>query len=325
MSFQEEAGSIYVAQAYVTKIDCQSSAHINEERASYQKNTKQEHDSTRLSCATQSYLQAIGKAHVFTREEEQFYARKLRQGDWPARQKMLVHNLRLVVKIASTYRGSSLSLLELVSEGNIGLFYALEKFNPELGYKFSTYATPWVRQAIERSILVRQRLIRTPYRLARGLRKLQRAQVKLAETHAKTATTKQLAECLGCSEEEVRFLSGLECHEYSLDGTGVDGERTQHEILPAETKCPCLRAQDVQLETLIMQLVNKLPKMQQSIVALRFGLFGNQVHTLQEVASIMDVSRERVRLLQIQILQRMRRELEQQGLDAELIFAETAG
>lgn len=325
MLFQEEAGCNYAARSYITNTGCKNSLRVREEGAAYQENTNQKLSASKLSCATQSYLQAIGRAHIFTREEEQFYARQLRQGELAARQKMVVHNLRLVVKIARSYLGGNQSLLELISEGNLGLFYALDKFDPELGYKFSTYATPWIRQAIERSILVKQKLVRTPYRLARKLRQLQRARTKMAATHAKTSTTEQLAANLGWSEQEVRLLSRLDYHEYSLDSTYANSERTQHEVLPAETKCPFTDIQDVQLEKLALLLVQQLPKVQQSVVALRFGLFGNQAHTLQEVASIMGVSRERVRLMQIQVLQRMRRELEQHGLSAELIFAHASG
>lgn len=322
MLFQEEAGCSNAARLYTTSIGCKKPLRVREEGAAYQENINQKLSASKLSCATQSYLQAIGKARVFTREEEQFYARQLRQGELAARQKMVVHNLRLVVKIARSYLGSNQSLLELISEGNLGLFYALEKFNPDLGYKFSTYATPWIRQAIERSILVKQKLIRTPYRLARKVRQLQRARIKMAAKHAKTSTTEQLAAYLGWSEQEVRLLSRLDYQEYSLDSTYAESERTQHEVLPAQAKCPCTDIQNVQLEQLILELVHQLPKMQHSIVALRFGLFGNQAHTLQEVASIMGVSRERVRLMQIQVLQRMKRELEQHGLSAELIFAD---
>lgn len=324
MLFQEEAGCSNAVQSYILHSYCKSAVRVAEESAAYEESINPQANSTALSCGTQSYLQAIGKARVFTREEEQFYARQLRQGELLARQKMVVHNLRLVVKIARSYLGSKLSLLELISEGNIGLFYALEKFNPDLGYKFSTYATPWIRQAIERSILVRQRLIRTPYRLARRVRQLQRARNKLAATDAQATTAEQLAACLGWSVQEVRLLSGFDYQEYSLDSTYAESERAQHEVLPAQAKCPCTDIQNVQLEKLILELVHQLPKMQQSIVVLRFGLFGNQAHTLQGVASIMGVSRERVRLMQIQVLQRMKRELEQHGLSAELLFSDAA-
>jgi len=325
MLFQGEAGCNYAAQSYITRLGCQKPLSIREENPVYQQRVERKPEPSVLSCATQSYLQAIGRAHVFTREEEQFYARQLRQGEMAARQKMVVHNLRLVVKIARSYVGRGQSLLELISEGNVGLFYALDKFDPELGYKFSTYATPWIRQAIERSILVRQKLVRTPYRLARRVRQLQRARIKLAATHAKTTTTEQLANNLGWPEHEVRLLSKLDYQEYSLDSSYADSERTQHEVLPAETKCPSVEFQEGQLEKLILLLVQQLPKMQQSVVVLRFGLYGNQAHTLQEVASIMGVSRERVRLMQIQVLQRMKRELELHNLSAELIFAHASG
>lgn len=323
MLFQEEAGCSYSAQ--VSKMSQGVVWHVAERRKPYHQQSVRKPEPYHQKCATQSYLQAASKAHIFTREEEQYYARQLRQGEARARDKMIVHNLRLVIGIAQRYRGSELSLLERISEGNLGLFYAVEKFEPELGYKFSTYATPWIRQAIERSILVKQKLIRTPYRLARDIRSLKKAHAQLEAKYESGVTVKQLADSLAWSEEKIQQTISIEHHECSIDSEPREDARSQHDTLASDLSSPCAAVQSRDLCAFLLRLVQQLPRLQRKVVTLRYGLFNHQAHTLQEVASILGVSRERVRLIQLQVQDRLRREFERHGLDAQSIFADSAG
>jgi len=268
------------------------------------------------------YLREIGRMPLLSAEEEVYYSRLLLQGDEAARQKMIESNLRLVVKIARRYMNRGLSLLDLIEEGNLGLIRAVEKFDPELGFRFSTYATWWVRQNIERAIMNQTRTIRLPVHIIKELNQCRRATRQLSQTLSHTPTPEELAEKLNKKSSHVLKILRFNERARSADvPIGDEGNKTLVDTLTPEypTDPEALSGKDDMAATL-ENLVTELTPKQQEIICRRFGLRNYDVSTLEEVGKAVGLTRERVRQIQIQVLSQLRVTLKNLGIGSDVLF-----
>ena len=274
--------------------------------------------------ATQIYLSEIGFSPLLSAEEEVFYSRKALSGDELSRRRMIESNLRLVVKIARRYINRGLALLDLIEEGNLGLIRAVEKFDPERGFRFSTYATWWIRQTIERAIMNQTRTIRLPIHVVKELNVYLRAARELAQTLDHEPSPEEIADLLDRPIEDVKRLLGLnECVVTSVeDPLGNDSDKTildtladEHIVDPAEL------LQDANLRENMDFWLTQLSEKQREVVVRRFGLHGHEMSTLEEVGNEIGLTRERVRQIQVEALKRMREILEKQGLSQDSLFS----
>lgn len=269
------------------------------------------------SFGSYGYVGTAKKVRLFSSEEERFYARKLRQGDAAARRAMVVHNLRLVISIARAYQGQGMSLTELANEGCVGLLYAVRGFDPELGFRFSTYASAWIRQAIERALVRHGRLVYMPFRHVRQLRKLQRSRL---EQEALDPAVRDRVGGLEQNAADLEQLAAMQHWVVSMDDS-TQQAGSGHDRLSCDRLDPERDTLAEQLNGLLLDILNEFCPKKQAIICLRFGLRGNETHTLREVADIMGMSHEQVRRLQNQALERMRQRLERLGLNAGMLFA----
>ncbi len=274
--------------------------------------------------ATQLYLNEIGFSPLLTPEEEVYFARRALRGDGEARKRMIESNLRLVVKIARRYVNRGLSLLDLIEEGNLGLIRAVEKFDPERGFRFSTYATWWIRQTIERAIMNQTRTIRLPIHVVKELNVYLRAARELTQKLDHEPTPEEIARLLDKPIDDVKRMLGLNERVSSVDTPmGHDSEKSLLDTI-ADTKCtdPAEVLQDSDLRASIDYWLDQLPHKQKEVIARRFGLRGYEMSTLEEVGKEIGLTRERVRQIQVEALKRLRDVLEKQGLTGESIFGE---
>ncbi|MDY7219023.1 RNA polymerase sigma factor RpoS [Denitrificimonas sp. JX-1] len=271
---------------------------------------------------TQLYLESIGLTPLLSPEQEVLYARRVQRGDSSARKQMIESNLRLVVSIAKYYQNRGLPLLDLIEEGNLGLIRAVEKFDPERGFRFSTYATWWIRQAVERGLMNTTRTVRLPVHISKELNAYLRAVQKLTGQDGRIPSLEQIANYLERSVSYVQQMHEYSEHALSLDATNVhDSEMRLLDILVDEnTIDPSDAIQNNDLAVCIDKWVAELDARQREIVLRRFGLRGYDSHTLQEVGSMMGLTRERVRQLQMDALKRLRIKLEAHGLSGDLLF-----
>ena len=268
---------------------------------------------------TRLYLNEIGVAKLLTAEEEVAVARRIRQGDVAARQRMIECNLRLVVKIARRYRNRGLPLLDLIEEGNLGLIHAVHKFDPERGYRFSTYATWWIRQTIERAIMNQARTVRLPIHVIKDINTCMRAARKLQQNCDHTPTAAEIAHKLNRDVDEVERLLAL--HERVTVGASVDEERGPLEKLPAGHAVePPVCAQKDKVNALLDHWVLELGDKQREVVERRFGLHGYPRATLEEIGREIGVTRERVRQIQIDALATLKRTLESHGMSSDALL-----
>ncbi|MGE0485729.1 MAG: RNA polymerase sigma factor RpoS [Gammaproteobacteria bacterium] len=274
--------------------------------------------------ATRLYLNEIGYSSLLTAAEEVQLARLALRGDGKARERMIVSNLRLVVKIARRYMNRGLALLDLIEEGNLGLIRAVEKFDPERGFRFSTYATWWIRQTIERALMNQTRTIRLPIHVIKEINVYLRAARELAQKLDREPSPEDVANMLDKPIEDVKRMLGLNERTTSVDVPAErDSDRSVLDTIPDEHNTDpvvLLQDDDVQrhLETWLAQLNDK----QRAVVERRFGLNGQEIATLEEVGSEIGVTRERVRQIQIEALKRLRKILEREGFSVEQLFAE---
>ncbi|WP_437884185.1 RNA polymerase sigma factor RpoS [Pseudomonas sp. LRF_L74] len=279
-------------------------------------------DYTRALDATQLYLNEIGFSPLLTPQEEVHFARLAQKGDPAGRRRMIESNLRLVVKIARRYVNRGLSLLDLIEEGNLGLIRAVEKFDPERGFRFSTYATWWIRQTIERAIMNQTRTIRLPIHVVKELNVYLRAARELTQKLDHEPSAEEIAGLLEKPVAEVKRMLGLNERVTSVDvSLGPDSDKTLLDTLTDEKPSdPCELLQDDDLSQSIDQWLSELTDKQREVVVRRFGLRGHESCTLEEVGQEIGLTRERVRQIQVEALKRLREILEKNGLSADSLF-----
>ncbi len=274
--------------------------------------------------ATQMYLGEIGFSPLLSAEEEIYFSRKALAGCDASRKRMIESNLRLVVKIARRYINRGLSLLDLIEEGNLGLIRAVEKFDPERGFRFSTYATWWIRQTIERAIMNQTRTIRLPIHVVKELNVYLRAARELSQTLDHEPSAEEIADLLDRPLEDVKRMLGLnECVVTSVeDPLGSDSDKTVLDTLADDQNTdPAQMLQDENLRQNIDQWLHDLTEKQREVVVRRFGLRGHEMATLEEVGNEIGLTRERVRQIQVEALKRLREILESQGLSQDSLFS----
>jgi RNA polymerase nonessential primary-like sigma factor len=273
--------------------------------------------------ATSLYLKEIGYAPLLTAEEEVFYARKLQRGSESARHRMIESNLRLVVKISRRYANRGLELLDLIEEGNLGLMRAVEKFDPELGYRFSTYATWWIRQTIERALMNQTRTIRLPVHVLKELNVYLRASRKLAQRLDHAPTPEEIAEEVGKPVADVRKILGLSERISSIDVPVAEKEKTLVETIADDNMfSPEYQLEDENLISVLNEWLEQLPEKQREVLVRRFGLLNHQEETLEQVGREIGLTRERVRQIQVDAMRRLGDVLRKHGLSSDLLFAD---
>jgi RNA polymerase primary sigma factor len=256
------------------------------------------------------YFAKIGKGGLLTRRQEVSLSRRARSGDRRARQRLIEKNLRLVVSVAKRYRGMGLPFEDLIQEGNIGLMTAVDKFEPELGNRFSTYATWWIRQAVQRAVADKGRTVRIPAHMGEKLRRLARTRGELASELGREPTDTELAGRLGWTEEEARFAMRVLPDATSLNGplTADEGASGVGELVADEQASRV--AEEVVEEAelaLLFEAMGRLPERVRHVLVRRHGLDGGEPATLKELAEELGISRERVRQLQREAERRLRR------------------
>jgi RNA polymerase nonessential primary-like sigma factor len=279
-----------------------------------------------LNDITQIYLNEIGQNPLLTAAEELDFARASRAGDFESRQKMIEHNLRLVVSIAKHYLNRGLTLADLIEEGNLGLIHALEKFDPERGFRFTTYATWWIRQSIERAIMNQSRTIRLPAHVVKELNIVLRA-LRHLETHgmvgeSREPTLDDVAHLLGKPVEQVRKVLGYNEHVTSLDAP-VDAEQglsVGDQLADDDAPTPELVLHNSEIERWIRQWLDELSDRQRRVIERRYGLSGAEVATLEQLARELGVTRERVRQIQAEALDKLRARLRVRGLSRDALL-----
>ncbi|MBD2813456.1 RNA polymerase sigma factor RpoS [Xenorhabdus sp. Flor] len=276
----------------------------------------------RVLDATQLYLGEIGFSPLLTAEEEVLFARRALRGDIAARQRMIESNLRLVVKISRRYSNRGLALLDLIEEGNLGLIRAVEKFDPERGFRFSTYATWWIRQTIERAIMNQTRTIRLPIHIVKELNVYLRTARELAHKLDHEPTIEEIAEKLDKPVDDVSRMMRLNERITSVDTPiSGDSDKALLDILSDENDSgPETTIQDDDMKQSIVKWLFELNAKQREVLARRFGLLGYEAETLEDVGREIGLTRERVRQIQVEGLRRLRDILHTQGLNIESLF-----
>lgn len=275
--------------------------------------------------STQRYLNQIGMRPLLTLEQEIYYATLAKQGNFAARQTMIEHNLRLVVSIAKHYINRGVALLDLIEEGNLGLMHAISKFEPERGFRFSTYATWWIRQSIERAIMNQARTIRLPVHRIRELNLVLRAKYHLESrisSDGHDARLEDIAHLVERSVDEVRETLGMADHVTSLDSP-IDGD-PQSSLLDILTDVaqhgPEADAEHHEMIMLVRRWLDSIPIKQRLVIMRRFGLDNGSPATLEELAEEMGVTRERVRQIQQDGLLRLRRAMSARGVGKDALL-----
>lgn len=272
--------------------------------------------------ATRLYLSEIGFSPLLTSEEEVKYSRMAQRGIEAGRKRMIESNLRLVVKIARRYMNRGLPLLDLIEEGNLGLIHAVEKFDPERGFRFSTYATWWIRQTIERAIMNQTRTIRLPIHVVKEINIYLRAARQLSQKLDHEPTAEEVAVLLDKPISEVKRMLGLNERITSVDSPlSKDADKSILDAIPDENNTdPSTQLQDDDVKANLDSWLSKLSEKQREVVERRFGLHGHEISTLEEVGNEIGVTRERVRQIQVEALRRLREILESDGYSLEALF-----
>ena len=270
---------------------------------------------------TRQYLDEIGISPLLSADEEKYYARLALSGDEPARQRMIESNLRLVVKISRRYFNRGLPLLDLIEEGNLGLIHAVKKFDPERGFRFSTYATWWIRQTIERAIMNQSRTVRLPIHVIKDINTCLRAARHLRQEGENTPTTAAIASYLQRDVAEVERLMGL--HQrvtLSAGPADEDGSTPVDRLRGKRDAEPSRCAQKEAMNDIVDHWVCELNEKQRAVVERRFGLHGFRRATLEQVGHEIGVTRERVRQIQLDALKNLRTMMENDGISSDTIL-----
>lgn len=274
--------------------------------------------------ATQLYLKEIGTTPLLTAEEEVLFARRMQAGDMSARDRMIRSNLRLVVKIARRYLNRGLTLLDLAEEGNLGLIRAVEKFDPERGFRFSTYATWWIRQNIERALMNQTRTIRLPIHVIKELNSYLRKAREMAQQLDHEPSPEEIADALSIPKEDVTRLFRL--NERTLSTDMPMNEESDKPLLdalaPDENANPQEDVSTDNLHVKLYELIDHLNEKQRVILAQRFGLRGYEEATLEDVGKEVGLTRERVRQIQIEALDELKDMLSDLGIQRDTLFRE---
>ena len=259
------------------------------------------------------YLREIGKIPLLSIDEENELAKKAMEGNQRAKDKMAEANMRLVVSIAKRYSGRGLELLDLIQEGNTGLLRAVDKFDPSKGFKFSTYATWWIRQAITRAIADQARTIRIPVHMVETINKLMRTQRRLTQELNREPTNKELAKEMDMDVEKIEYIQKIKQDITSLDaGVGRDGEEGEESTLgdfieDEDTASPEESATVQLLKEQVREILSTLSDRERKILEMRFGLNGTKSHTLEEVGLEFAVTRERIRQIEAKALMKLKK------------------
>lgn len=283
--------------------------------------------------ALQIYLREIGKLALLTPQEEFDTATRARAGEFAARQAMIEHNLRLVVSVAKNYIGRGLPLIDLIEDGNLGLMHAIDKFEPERGFRFSTYASWWIRQSIERALMHQARLVRLPVHVVRDLNQVLRTRRALeaqaahfGQAGAHGVRTDELAAALGRPLAEVAALLKFAETPASLDApldrasTEADAETLLDAVADDESADPMSRALGAEVEALLSHGLESLNPREREVLAGRYGLGAREAETLEVLAGRLKLTRERVRQIQQEALVKLRRSMARSGVDKPALF-----
>ena len=254
------------------------------------------------------YLQDIGKIPLLTREEEVELAQRIERGDADARAHLITANLRLVVSIAKKYMGRGLSILDLIQEGNLGLMKAVEKFDYRKGYKFSTYATWWIRQAVTRAIADQSRTIRIPVHMIETVRELQRVKKEHQQDHGESPTQESLAAELAMPVEKIKQVESVSQYTNSLERPlGEDGEDSLGDFIEDDKALsPTKETYKMFMSEELDKALKQLGDREQQIIKLRYGLEDGHPRTLKDVARVFNITRERVRQIEIKALEKLK-------------------
>lgn len=254
------------------------------------------------------YLKEIGKVPLLTADEEIELAKRMEKGDEEAKKRLCEANLRLVVSIAKRYVGRGMLFLDLIQEGNLGLIKAVDKFDYTKGYKFSTYATWWIRQAITRSIADQARTIRIPVHMVETINKLIRVSRQLLQTYGREPTPEEIAQEMGLSVDKVREIQKIAQEPVSLE-TPIGEEEDSHlgDFIPDEdVPAPAEAAAFSMLKEQLVEVLDTLTEREQKVLKLRFGLEDGRARTLEEVGKEFEVTRERIRQIEAKALRKLR-------------------
>lgn len=271
---------------------------------------------------TDIYLKEIGAAPLLSKEEEVYFARLIQQGDAAAKKRMIESNLRLVVKIARRYLRSGMPILDLIEEGNIGLIRAVEKFDPELGFRFSTYGAWWIQQTIERAIMSQNRTIRLPVHMVKRLNACLRVSRELAKDLDHEPTAEEIAIKMNKTPAEVEKLLALNERVVSID-TPVSDEINKPilDTIGSNASDPAQIALSSNLSVHITKWLTKLSAMQRAVVEHRFGLNDHEPITLEQTGNVIGLTRERVRQLQSEALKSLKEIIEAKGEDFDTLIS----
>ncbi len=271
--------------------------------------------------ATRLYLSEIGVSPLLTADEEKYYSRRALRGDQSARQRMIESNLRLVVKIARRYINRGLPLLDLIEEGNLGLIHAVKKFDPERGFRFSTYATWWIRQTIERAIMNQSRAVRLPIHIIKDINTCLRATRVLRQQQNIAPTAADIAEYLERDVADVQRL--LDLHDrvtLRSNGADEDGLGPLERLRARRDAEPSRCAQKDHVNEIVDHWLCELSDKQRGVVEKRFGLHGYHRETLEKIGEEIGVTRERVRQIQLDALKNLRAMMESHGISGDTIL-----